>query len=145
MKTRHNTLFTMTFAVLLSLLTGGMLTGCATTGITTQDTASYDGMKQVNDQWQKERAEDPALNVKLPDMTAEEYEALGDRYRNKKDYAMAFVQYEKSLALDPDNQRVQYKQGMLRKWESLPPVFMTSSLKKSGRDELLKFIGETLQ
>ncbi len=84
MKTRHNTIFTMTCAVLLSLLIGGMVTGCATTGSAKQDTASYDGMKQLNDQWQKERAEDPALNVKLPEMTAEEHEALGDRYQEQK-------------------------------------------------------------
>ena len=113
MKTRHHTIFSMICAVLLSLLIGGMVTGCATIDNTKQDRASFDEMKELNDQWQKERAEDPALNVELPEMTAEEHEALGDRYRNKKDYAKAFLQYEKSLALDPDNQRVQYKQGML--------------------------------
>ena len=113
MKTRYNEIITMTFAVLLSLLIGGMFTGCATTSIATQDKTAYDEMKQLNDQWQKERAEDPALNVNLPEMTAEEHESLGDRHRLKKDFAKAFVQYEKSLALNSDNQRVQYKQGML--------------------------------
>ena len=33
-----------------------------------------------------------------------------------------------------------YKQKLLESWEELPPVFVTSSEKKSGREELLDYI-----
>jgi len=35
-----------------------------------------------------------------------------------------------------------YKQKLLETWEELPPVFVTSSEKKSGREELLDYIEE---
>lgn len=34
-----------------------------------------------------------------------------------------------------------YKERLLESWEELPPVFITSSEKKQGRDELLSYIG----
>lgn len=34
-----------------------------------------------------------------------------------------------------------YKEKLLESWEELPPVFITSSEKKQGRDELLSYIG----
>jgi hypothetical protein len=46
-------------------------------------------------------------------MTAEEYEASGDLYFGQEDHYMAFVQYEKSLNLKPDNVRIHYKQEAL--------------------------------
>ena len=33
-----------------------------------------------------------------------------------------------------------YKQKLLETWEELPPVFVTSSEKRSGREELLEYI-----
>ena len=33
----------------------------------------------------------------------------------------------------------------LEEWEELPPVFRTSSVKRSGREEILGFIGECLR
>lgn len=62
---------------------------------------------------QSDLAEDPVLDQKLPEMTAEEREALGDRHFNAKDYYLAYLQYGKALQLNPDNVRLQYKQGML--------------------------------
>ncbi|MDD2298691.1 MAG: ribosome biogenesis GTP-binding protein YihA/YsxC [Fermentimonas sp.] len=34
-----------------------------------------------------------------------------------------------------------YKERLLESWEELPPVFITSSEKKQGRDDLLSYIG----
>ncbi|MDD4009715.1 MAG: ribosome biogenesis GTP-binding protein YihA/YsxC [Fermentimonas sp.] len=34
-----------------------------------------------------------------------------------------------------------YKEKLLESWEELPPVFITSSEKKQGRDDLLSYIG----
>ena len=33
-----------------------------------------------------------------------------------------------------------YKKELLNEWEELPPVFITSSEKRSGREDLLAFI-----
>jgi GTP-binding protein len=37
-----------------------------------------------------------------------------------------------------------YRQELLRQWEELPPIFVTSSERKTGTDEILEFIGENL-
>jgi len=52
----------------------------------------------------------PAEN--LPDMTGDEYETLGDALLIKKKLFLAYIQYEKSLKLNPDNSRVKYKKGL---------------------------------
>ena len=36
-----------------------------------------------------------------------------------------------------------YKQELLKTWEDLPEIYVTSAEKKEGGDEILKFIGET--
>jgi len=39
----------------------------------------------------------------------------------------------------------QFKKTMLTEWEELPPLFITSAEKKTGRDEVLDFIDDTLK
>ncbi|MGC6470611.1 MAG: ribosome biogenesis GTP-binding protein YihA/YsxC [Flavobacteriales bacterium] len=36
-----------------------------------------------------------------------------------------------------------YKQELLKSWEELPPIFLSSSTKQIGKEDLLKFISET--
>jgi Flp pilus assembly protein TadD len=48
----------------------------------------------------------------LPEMSSDEYEQLGDALLSKKNYYLAFVQYEKSLQINPGNNRVEYKKGL---------------------------------
>jgi GTP-binding protein len=38
-----------------------------------------------------------------------------------------------------------YKNELLKEWESLPPMFVTSSEKAQGRDELLDYIEEIMR
>ncbi len=38
-----------------------------------------------------------------------------------------------------------YKQALLKQWEELPPVFVTSSEKRTGGGEILDFIGSCLE
>lgn len=38
-----------------------------------------------------------------------------------------------------------YKKKLLETWEELPPIFVTSAEKKTGRDELLNYIDEILK
>jgi Flp pilus assembly protein TadD len=71
-----------------------------------------------NDSSQKiqELAENPTegqLPAKdLPEMTGDEYERLGDALLSKKNLYLAYVQYDKSLQMNPDNLRVEYKKGL---------------------------------
>ena len=55
----------------------------------------------------------------LPELTGDDYERLGDVYFSKGDSVMAFVQYEKSLRLTPDNTRIHYKKGLLFVFEGM--------------------------
>lgn len=38
-----------------------------------------------------------------------------------------------------------YKQKLLEQWETLPPIFATSSEKREGRDAILDYIGEIME
>ena len=38
-----------------------------------------------------------------------------------------------------------YKKELLKQWEELPPIFVTSSENKTGRDELLNYIDQINQ
>ncbi|MEG2178830.1 MAG: YihA family ribosome biogenesis GTP-binding protein, partial [Bacteroidales bacterium] len=38
-----------------------------------------------------------------------------------------------------------YKANLLERWEELPPIFITSSEKREGRDEILKYIKEIIK
>ena len=38
-----------------------------------------------------------------------------------------------------------YRQELLKQWEELPPVFVTSSERKTGGEEILEFIGRNLE
>ena len=48
----------------------------------------------------------------LPEMTGDEYERLGDALLSKKNLYLAYVQYDKSLQMNPENLRVEYKKGL---------------------------------
>jgi Flp pilus assembly protein TadD len=49
----------------------------------------------------------------LQELTGDEYERLGDLYFGRGNLVMAFVQYEKSLKMNPDNTSIYYKKGLL--------------------------------
>ena len=48
----------------------------------------------------------------LPEKTSDEYERLGDALLARGNLHIAYAQYEKSLNLNPDNIRVEYKKGL---------------------------------
>jgi Flp pilus assembly protein TadD/LysM repeat protein len=48
-----------------------------------------------------------------PEMTAAEYERSGDDYFNSGNLQQAFLQYDKSVRLEPENLRIRYKIGLL--------------------------------
>jgi Flp pilus assembly protein TadD len=69
--------------------------------------------------------EEEAAN-KAPDMTADRYERLGDQYLSQGDLDLAFIQYSKSLRLDPRQPRIHYKRGRL---------FLKKELYEEGKKE----------
>ncbi len=64
--------------------------------------------------------------------------------RNGIPFARVFTKADKlSSSAAGSNIRL-HDNEMLKAWESLPPTFITSSRTGSGRDEILRFIDETL-
>jgi tetratricopeptide (TPR) repeat protein len=97
MKVRSETL--ILFSVVLGL-TVGTLSGCATSEKQTKEDGGY-------------TAHYASANMSAPPITtAADYERLGDMYYDKDNLSNAFLQYEKSLKLEPDNFRVLYKKGL---------------------------------
>ncbi len=60
---------------------------------------------------QRAKAEKPLKP--LPEMTAADYEALGDRHYQQGNLPLAFMQYDKALRLSPGDPRIEYKRSYL--------------------------------
>jgi len=65
--------------------------------------------------------------------------------RNRVPFILVFTKTDKVSADRIASNTNRFKQSMLQEWECLPPVFITSSVKNTGREELLEFIEKTLQ
>jgi GTP-binding protein len=59
-------------------------------------------------------------------------------------FAMVFTKADKLSRRHLNNNLARYKDEMLKTWEDLPPLFVTSAGTKLGRDELLGFIEDIL-
>lgn len=59
-------------------------------------------------------------------------------------FGIVFTKCDKQTPKNTAANIENYKRKLLETWEELPPVFATSSEKKSGGDEILGFIGECL-
>ena len=57
--------------------------------------------------------------------------------------AIVFTKSDKVSQKAADHNIAVFKKELLEKWEELPPMFLTSSEKKKGRDAILGFIEET--
>lgn len=55
-------------------------------------------------------------------------------------FAIVFTKTDKQSALKTQKNIDDYKSELLKHWEELPPIFLTSSAKGSGRTELLDYI-----
>jgi tetratricopeptide (TPR) repeat protein len=72
---------------------------------------------------------------KDPDMTAEEYESLGNQYLQEGNMDESFVHYIKALQLNPGETRVRYKVGLLFQKKGLPD----EALKEKNLKKALQF------
>jgi len=59
-------------------------------------------------------------------------------------FALVFTKTDKLPKLQLEKKLAIYRDELLGSWEDLPPFFLTSSLKKTGRDEILEFINLNL-
>lgn len=57
--------------------------------------------------------------------------------------AIVFTKADKVSGTVAEKNISALKREMLKRWEELPPIFITSSEKKTGRDEILDFIEKT--
>jgi GTP-binding protein len=59
-------------------------------------------------------------------------------------FAIAFTKADKLKPAEVEENFALYKEKLLETWYELPPLFITSSVDAKGKDELLDFIGETI-
>ena len=59
-------------------------------------------------------------------------------------FARVFTKTDKINPAEAARVRSVHDLAMLEGWESLPPTFVTSAAKGTGRDELLEYIGENM-
>lgn len=59
---------------------------------------------------------------------------------NSVPFAIVFTKADKLGPVAAQNKMEAYKKALLKHWEELPPVFLTSSEKGTGRNELLDYI-----
>jgi GTP-binding protein len=62
---------------------------------------------------------------------------------NKIPFVLCFTKSDKMSAFRLDKRIENYKGILLKNWEYLPEIFITSSVNKTGREEILNFIVTT--
>jgi GTP-binding protein len=60
-------------------------------------------------------------------------------------FSMIFTKIDKLSSSELQKNLAAYKKEMLKYWESLPPIFTTSSESKFGREKVLNYIDEILK
>jgi len=63
---------------------------------------------------------------------------------NQVPFARVFTKTDKLSSEDLEKSIYNYDLEMLQRWESLPATFAVSAVKRTGREEILKFIEETI-
>jgi GTP-binding protein len=60
-------------------------------------------------------------------------------------FVRVFTKTDKVSAAEAGKNRALHDRAMLGRWESLPPSFVTSAAKGTGRDELLDYISDNMK
>jgi len=63
---------------------------------------------------------------------------------NQIPFARVFTKSDKISSRELEKNISLYNNTMLQSWESLPPTFITSTVKHTGQDELLNYISSTM-
>jgi Flp pilus assembly protein TadD len=85
-----------------------VLSGC----VTVDKGYKVEGAESTAEMQISSKFDDELFSKKLPAMTANEYEMMGDSLLSKGNLHLAFLQYERSLECNPLNIRVEYKKGL---------------------------------
>ncbi|MBN2520313.1 MAG: YihA family ribosome biogenesis GTP-binding protein [Bacteroidales bacterium] len=64
--------------------------------------------------------------------------------RNRIPLALIFTKTDKLNKSNLNKNVGKYKKAVLKSWHEVPPVFITSSIKKQGREEILDFIEHSI-
>lgn len=97
--------------ILAGILSMGTL-GCAARSAQQFPATSSEYRKMMERQRAKAALQEPEI-PKIPEMNAEGYEKLGDRYLAQGNLDLAFAQYQRSLDKEPQQIRVRYKIALL--------------------------------
>lgn len=62
---------------------------------------------------------------------------------NNIPFVMCFTKQDKLSKLESAKNLAHYRKEMKQIWQELPPIFLTSSSNKKGKDEVLQFIDKT--
>lgn len=62
---------------------------------------------------------------------------------NKVPFVLCFTKTDKISAYALEKKLEIYKKILLKSWQTLPEIFITSSFKKTGREEILNFVVST--
>ncbi len=62
---------------------------------------------------------------------------------NKIPFVLCFTKTDKISTFVLEKKLANYKKILLKSWQTLPEIFITSSFKKTGREEILNFIVST--
>jgi GTP-binding protein len=60
-------------------------------------------------------------------------------------FAIVFTKSDKSKQADMQRNINAFNQELLKFWEELPPMFVTSAVKKRGKDKILAFMDEMIE
>jgi tetratricopeptide (TPR) repeat protein len=118
-----------------------VLSGCVTVdkGYKVESAESI-AETQISSKWDEE-----LFSKKLPEMTADEYEMMGDSLLSRGNLHLAFLQYERSLQCNPLNIRVEYKIGLTllagKKSDDAIKQFNIVLLRDSGHASAYEGIG----
>jgi len=83
------------------------------------------------------------IDVRL-DMQKADKEFLQFLGKNQVPFVLVFTKTDKLKKSQLKKNLDQYRNTMLQTWETLPETFLTSALKKTGRDDILGFIQNTI-
>jgi tetratricopeptide (TPR) repeat protein len=90
-----------------------VLSGCASLGKGSEKTVDYNRLYEL--QMEKQFAslpQDPGAHKKPSEMTAKDYEMIGDILMERGQLHSAFIKYDKALQRDPQNIGLHYKKGV---------------------------------
>jgi GTP-binding protein len=84
------------------------------------------------------------IDVRI-EMQRADREFLNFLGKNRIPFALVFTKTDKLTKNQLEKNQEYYRNTLLETWEELPEIFLTSSRKKAGREEILEFIRSNME